>query len=192
MGASTRSSRRQLATAVMLALALAGGVVRWLAPQPSVARDLGSLLMVLWLPIVGNIIGWLIQRAKAPRHVLQGFAADAPFEPSAHIELTLLAADTPRESRPIRAGYFDGALVLGSEGFTARLAVPVDGEPVPEVPCVLAVQFLRPALALAQLTPDKRFALLAGRTVLGTGHVLPDVLPDALPNEPSNVQPAAA
>ncbi|MGV3727867.1 hypothetical protein [Hydrogenophaga sp.] len=188
MTSSTKSSRRQLATVVMLVLALLGGLVRWLAPQPSVARDLGSLLMVLWLPIVGNIIGWMMQRAKAPRHVLQGFAPDAVFEPSARIELTLLAADTPRESRPIRAGYFDGALVVGSEGFTARLAVPVEGEPVPEVPCVLAVQFLRPALALAQLTPDKRFALLAGRTVLGTGYVLPDGPPHEVPK----AQPASA
>ena len=99
MTSSAKSSRRQLATVVMLVLALLGGLVRWLAPQPSVARDLGSLLMVLWLPIVGNIIGWLIQRAKAPRHVLQGFAPDAVFEPSARIELTLLAADTPRLRR---------------------------------------------------------------------------------------------
>jgi hypothetical protein len=166
------STRRQIITVVMLVLALIGGVVRWLAPQPSLARELGTLLMVLWLPIVGNIIGWLIQRAKAPKHPPQGFAAGAAFEPCARIELTLLAAETPRQSRPIRAGYFDGALVVGSEGFTVRLAVPPDGEPVPEVPCTLAVQFLRPALALAQLTPGTRFALLSGRTLLGTGQVL--------------------
>ncbi len=169
------STRRQLITVVMLVLALIGGLVRWLAPQPSVARDLGSLLMVLWLPIVGNIIAWLIQRAKRPKHLPLGFAAGTVFTPSARIELTLLAADTPRLSRPIRAGYFDGALVVGSEGFTTRLAVPSDGEPVPEVPCTLEVQFLRPELALAQLTPGVRFALLSGRTVLGTGHVLPMV-----------------
>lgn len=167
------STRRQIITVVMLVLALIGGLVRWFAPQPSLARDLGSVLMVLWLPIVGNIIGWLIQRAKAPKHQLQGFAAGTAFEPSARIELTLLPADTPLLSRPIRAGYFDGALVVGSEGFTTRLAVPTDGEPVPEVPCTLDVQYLRPELALAQLTPGTKFALLSGRTLLGTGHVLP-------------------
>lgn len=167
------SSRRQIMAVAMLLLALIGGLVRWFAPQPSLARDVGSLLMVLWLPIVGNIIGWLMQRARAPRHKLQGFAAGTVFEPHARIELTLLAADTPRLSRPIRPGYFDGALVVGSEGFTTRLAVPYDAEPVPEVPCTLEVQFLRPELALAQLTPGSKFALLAGRTVLGTGSVLP-------------------
>ena len=166
------SSRRQIITVVLLALAVGGGIVRWLAPQPSLARDMGSMLLVLWLPIVGNIIGWLIQRAKTPKHLPPGFAANAAFETSARIELTLLPADTPLLSRPIRAGYYDGALVVGSEGFTTRLAVPHDGEPVPEVPCTLDVQFARPELALATLTPGTKFALLSGRTLLGTGHVL--------------------
>lgn len=173
MTQSSKSARRQIAAVVMLLLALIGGLVRWFAPQPSTLRDVGTLLMVLWLPIVGNIIGWLMQRARAPKHQLQGFAAGTAFEPHARIELTLLAADTPRLSRPIREGYFDGALVVGSEGFTTRLAVPADGEPVPEVPCTLAVQFLRPELALAQLTVGTRFALLSGRTLLGKGRVLP-------------------
>jgi hypothetical protein len=169
------STRRQLIVVVMLVLALIGGVVRWLAPQPSLARDLGTLLMVLWLPIVGNLIGWLMQRARAPKQALPGFAPDAVFQPHARIELTLLPADTPRLGRPIRAGYFDGALVVGAEGFTARLAVPAHGEPVPEKPCTLEVQFLRPELALAQLAGGTRFTLLSGRTALGTGHVLPAV-----------------
>jgi hypothetical protein len=172
---SSISARRQLITVLMLVLALVGGAVRWFAPQPSIARDLGTMLMVLWLPIVGNIIAWLIQRAKAPKHQPQGFAAGTVFEPHARIALTLLAADTPRQSRPIRAGYFDGALVVGSEAFTTRLAVPSEGEPVPEVPCTLEVQFLRPELARAQLTVGTKFAFLSGRTVLGTGHVLPVV-----------------
>lgn len=172
MTPSSLSTRRQIIAVVMLVFALVGGLVRWFAPQPSMARDVGSLLMVLWLPIVGNIIGWLMQRARAPKHVLQGFAAGTVFEPHARLELTLLAADTPRLSRPIRAGYFDCALVVGSEGFTTRLSVAVNDEPVPEVPCTLEVQFLRPELALAQLTPGTRVALLSGRTLLGMGRVL--------------------
>ncbi len=173
MNQTSKSKRRQIIAVVMLLLALIGGLVRWFSPQPSLARDVGSLLMVLWLPIVGNIIGWLMQRARAPKHQLQGFPAGTMFEPHARIELTLLAADTPRLSRPMRVGFFDGALVVGSEGFTTRLAVPADAEPVPEVPCTLEVQFLRPELALAQLTQGTRFALLSGRTLLGTGRVLP-------------------
>lgn len=166
------SIRRQIITVVLLVFALAGATVRWLAPDPSLARTLGTLMMVLWLPIIGNIIGWLMQRAKTPKHLPQGFAPSVAFQADARIELTLLPADTPKLSRPIRAGHFGCALVVGSEGFTARLAVPEEGEPVPEVPCVLDVQFLRPELALAQLANGARFTLLSGRTTLGTGHVI--------------------
>lgn len=165
------SVRRQIITVVLLVAALAGGIVRWLAPDPSLARTLGTLMMVLWLPIVGNIIGWLMRRAKTPKHMPQGFAPGA-FEPHARIELTLLEADTPSLSRPIRAGIFDAALVVGGEGFTARLAVPSGSEPVPEVPCELEVQFLRPELARVRLTPGTGFVLLAGRTALGKGVVV--------------------
>ncbi|MDO9437310.1 hypothetical protein [Hydrogenophaga sp.] len=173
MTQSRISTRRQIITVVLLVAALAGGVVRWLAPDPSLARNLGSLMMVLWLPIIGNVIAWGIHRAKTPKSLPQGFAPGTAFEPHARIELTLLPADTPLLSRPIRAGYFDGALVVGSEGFTTRLAVPHEEEPVPEVPCTLEVQFARPELALAKLTVGTKFALLSGRTLLGTGYVVP-------------------
>ena len=169
---STRSTRRQIITVLLLLAAVAGGIVRWLAPDPSLARTLGTLMMVLWLPIIGNIIGWLMRRAQTPKHLPQGFASGAPFEPHALIELTLLEADTPSLSRPIRVGFFDAALVVDSEGFSARLAVPSDREPVPEVPCELEVQFLRPELARRRLTPGTGFVLLAGRTALGKGVVV--------------------
>lgn len=181
MTTPTISVRRQIITGVMLALALLGALVRWRAPQPSLARDLGTLLLVLWLPIVGNIIAWLVQRAKTPKARPTGAAFDGTFQPHARITLTLLPADTPRQSRPIRAGYFVGALAVGSHAFTTRLAVPVGAEPVPQVPIQLEVQFLRPDLALAQLPPSTPFVLLAGRTTLGTGHVLPLAKPGGEP-----------
>lgn len=91
---STISSRRQTITAVLLLLAVGGGLLRWLAPQPSLARDMGSLLLVLWLPIIGNIIAWLVARAHKPKNAPPGFAPDSPFTPSAHITLTLLSGRT--------------------------------------------------------------------------------------------------
>ena len=172
MSSADRSSRRQLITALLLAFALLGGLMRWLTPASSMAHTLGTLLMVLWLPIVGNIIGWLIQRAKTPRQLPPGFAPDSPFEAHARIRLQLLAPDTPRQSRPLREGLFVGALAVGSQAFSTRLRVPPGGEPMPEQACTLEVQFLRPELALAQLTPGTRFALLSGRQVLGSGEVL--------------------
>ena len=167
----TISSRRQTITAVLLLLAVAGGLLRWLAPQPSLARDMGSLLLVLWLPIIGNIIAWLVARAHKPKNAPPGFTPDSPFTPSAHITLTLLAAEVPSQSRPIRAGLFNCMVVVGHEAFSARLQVPPHAEPVPEVAQPLEVEFLRPEVALPKLKPGTDFTLLSGRTLLGRGQV---------------------
>ena len=171
MTTSTISSRRQIITTVLLLFAVGGGLLRWLAPQPSLARDMGSLLLVLWLPIIGNIIAWVVARAHKPKNAPPGFAPDSPFTPSAHITLTLLAAEVPSQSRPIRAGLFHCMVVVGHEAFSARLQVPPDAEPVPEVAQPLEVEFLRPEVALPKLKPGTDFTLLSGRTLLGRGQV---------------------
>ena len=172
MNLTPTSSRRQIITAVLLLLALGGGLVRWLAPQPSLARDIGSLLLVLWLPIIGNIIAWLVGRVRAPNAAPPGFAPGSPFLPTARVTLTLLAADVPAQSRPIRAGLFPCMVAVGHEAFTARLQVPPDAEPVPEVAQDLALELLRPELALPKLPAGTEFMLLSGRSLLGRGRVL--------------------
>ena len=169
MQAHTISSRRQIITVFLLLLAVAGGLIRWLAPQPSLARDMGSLLLVLWLPIIGNIIAWLVARAAKPKVAGPGFAAESPFVPSARVTLTLMAAGVPSESRPIRAGLFACMVVVGNDAFSARLQVHADALPVPEVAQELDVEFLRPEVALPQLPAGTVFTLLAGRTLLGKG-----------------------
>jgi hypothetical protein len=172
MNLTPTSSRRQIITVVLLLLALGGGLVRWLAPQPSLARDMGSLLLVLWLPIIGNIIAWLVARVHHAKAAPPWFAPGSPFVPSAQIELTLLAADVPANSCPIRAGLFPCMVAVGHEAFSARLSVPPHAEPVPEVAQWLDVEFFRPDLALAKLAPGTHFTLLSGRTLLGQGRVL--------------------
>ena len=172
MNLTPTSSRRQIITAVLLLLALGGGLVRWLAPQPSLARDIGSLLLVLWLPIIGNIIAWLVGRVRAPKAAPPGFAPGSPFLPTARVTLTLLAADVPAQSRPIRAGLFPCMVAVGHEALTARLQVPPDAEPVPEVAQDLALELLRPELALPKLPTGTEFMLLSGRSLLGRGRVL--------------------
>ena len=97
MHKSTISSRREIITAVLLLFSVGGGLLRWLAPQPSLARDMGSLLLVLVLvlvlrlPIIGNIIAWVVAQAHKPKNAHPGFAPDRPFTPSAHVTLTLLS-----------------------------------------------------------------------------------------------------
>ena len=177
MHKSTISSRREIITAILLLFAVGGGLLRWLAPQPSLARDMGSLLLVLvlvlvlWVPIIGNIIAWVVAQAHKPKNAPPGFAPDSPFTPSAHITLTLLAAEVPSQSRPIRAGLFNCMVVVGHEAFSARLQVPPHAEPVPEVAQPLEVEFLRPEVALPKLKPGTDFTLLSGRTLLGRGQV---------------------
>lgn len=166
------SRRRQIITAILLAFAVLGFVIRQLTPGPSLLRDFGSLLLVLWLPIIGNIIAWGVARFHARKAAPPGFDPAAAFEPSARVEITLLAAGVPAASRPVRAGLFACTIASGSDGFTARLRVPREQVPVPEVPHVLDVQFLRPELALARLPAGADFVLIAGRVTLGRGVVL--------------------
>ena len=178
MQAHTISSRRQIITVFLLLLAVAGGLIRWLAPQPSLARDVGSLLLVLWLPIIGNIIAWLVARAAKPKVAAPGFAAGSPFVPSARVTLTLMAAAVPSESRPIRAGLFACMVVVGNDAYSARLQVHPDALPAPEVAQELELEFLRPEVALPKLPAGTVFSLLAGRTLLGQGR-MGDALPEA-------------
>jgi hypothetical protein len=178
MQAHTISSRRQIITVFLLLLAVAGGLIRWLAPQPSLARDVGSLLLVLWLPIIGNIIAWLVARAAKPKVAAPGFAADSPFVPSARVTMTLMAAAVPSESRPIRAGLFACMVVVGNEAYSARLQVHPDALPAPKVAQELEIEFLRPEVALPKLPAGTVFSLLAGRTLLGQGR-MGDALPEA-------------
>ncbi len=63
-------------------------------------------------------------------------------------------------------------LVVGSEGFTARLAQPLAQWLAGPQPAVLQVQLLRPALALPRLPAGAPFSVLAGTRAVGTGRVL--------------------
>jgi hypothetical protein len=61
------SGRRQIVMIVLLALSVVGGAIRHWADNPSVARDVGTLLMVLWLPAVGNLVAFLIAKVRQTR-----------------------------------------------------------------------------------------------------------------------------
>jgi TRAP-type C4-dicarboxylate transport system permease small subunit len=56
------SYRRQIVMATMLGLALVGGAMRYWAPNPSVTRDIGTLMLVLWLPAVGNLVSFVVRQ----------------------------------------------------------------------------------------------------------------------------------
>ncbi|MBA2676045.1 hypothetical protein [Ramlibacter sp.] len=171
-------SRRQLTMAILLAVAVAGAVIRSYAPNPSTLRDVGTLLLVMWLPAVGNLVGYLIRKIprRAPRAVA-GFAADAAFTP--HLQVQLHALDVPAHTlASLEAHARQCALVVGQQGFTARAELPIlqtlqgaqeDAAHPAEV--AVAVELLRPAVAVSHLAAGTQFHLLLHTTAVATGTV---------------------
>lgn len=165
------SARRKQIVIALLVLALAGGVIRLLAPEPSSLRDLGTLLLVLWLPIVGNVVGYFF--GKLPRRATPpAFAPEQPFNPHLLVALTPLAASAVQVPVPGSAAPF--TLVLGSDGFSARCGQPDEWADTPlangDFPC--EVEFAAPVLALPRFPQAMPFVLAAGTGAVARGRVL--------------------
>ena len=161
------SSRRQVVMATLLALAILGALMRYWAPDPSLARDIGTLLLVLWLPAVGNLVAFLVRRLpqRAPR--VTSFAATRAFSPQLIVSLSPLPSATPPPPEEILC-----TVALGSEGFTARMAAPLSqvlagGGGTQDVP----LELLRPELALPRLRPGVAFQLFVGQVHVAQGTV---------------------
>lgn len=123
---TTIQSRRRLIVLILLGLAVAGAIVRHYAERGTTTRDIGTLLMVLWVPIIGNVIAWLI--GKLPRRAAPaepaGFDAARAFTPHFLAELRLRPPALPSHDVPLAPGEYRCALVVGNEGFSARWFVP--------------------------------------------------------------------
>jgi hypothetical protein len=165
------SHRRQIAMAVLLGLAAIGAAVRYWAPNPSLARDIGTLLLVMWLPAVGNLVAFVVRKLprRAPRPT--GFEAASPFAPDLVAHLVSVEEQAERIAS-LPAGLALCTLVVGKEGFTARAASPLAevlaaGPGAREVP----LQLLRPSHALPRLPAGTRFQCLVGSSVIADGTV---------------------
>jgi hypothetical protein len=167
------SPRRQLIVAVLLVLAVVGAGMRSWAPKPSLARDIGTLLLVLWLPVIGNIIGFLIGRAARLRR-RNAFQADAPFAPHLLVELTAGAGQVRLDPTEQRC-----TLVVGDQGFTARLPVPLAQWLTGPQPQARQVELLRPEIALGRFVPGVEFGVHAGASLAGRGRVVEVLLKPA-------------
>ena len=167
------SSRRQLIVFVLLGLALAGAGTRHWADNPSLARDIGTLLLVLWLPVIGNVVAFVITRVQRARRTgpAAGFAPDTAFLP--HLLAEVTAVDAGASMRP--AFWTDErncTLVVGHEGFTARAATPLAQWLGGAQAQTVALQLLRPALALRRLPAGTEFRVMVEGSVVGSGRVL--------------------
>ncbi|MGJ7522100.1 hypothetical protein ACSFA0_16560 [Variovorax sp. LT1P1] len=176
-------ARRRLIVVILLCVALGGAALRQLSAPGSTQRDVGTLLMLLWIPIIGNVIAWLVNRMRAARALTKAAAAmaeapaaplreDAPFEPHAWVELTLRAAGVPAEDMPIAEGLHHCALVIGNEGFSVRWQVGPGRSFRRGTLQTLPVEFLAPDAALSRLKPGLAFRLLVGEAFIGDGQVL--------------------
>lgn len=165
------SGRRQLAMGILLAAGAVGAVIRYQAPQPSTLRDVGTLLMVLWLPAVGNVIAFLVRKIPRRAPVRMDFEPGAPFVQ--HLRATL-------EPLPEAASFIAtldpsanrGTLVAARQGFTIRTQPPIaawlregSGDPV-------AIECLSPDIATRFLSPGTVVHLLVGPTAVAKGRIV--------------------
>jgi hypothetical protein len=176
-------ARRRLIVVILLCVALGGAALRQLSAPGSTQRDVGTLLMLLWIPVIGNIIAWLVNRMRAARALKKAAAVmaaapaaplreDMPFEPHAWVELTLRPAGVPSEDIPIAEGLHHCALVIGNEGFSVRWQVGPGRSFRRGTLQTLPVEFMAPEAALPRLKPGIAFRLLVGEAFIGDGQVL--------------------
>ncbi len=165
------SWRRQVVMATLLALAVVGAAVRYWAPNPSLARDIGTLLLVLWLPAIGNLIAFLVRQWAIHKGRRSNFDPARAFVPHLIVRISPIDAQ-PLPAHLLSQGGNRCTVVVGTEGFTARTSVPllrvIDGM---DRPHDVSMELLRPELALPRLPPGARFHLLAGQIAVGQGTV---------------------
>jgi hypothetical protein len=161
-------ARRKLVVVILLVLALVGGAIRLWAPNPSTLRDIGSLMLVLWVPVIGNVIAFLVRRIKLRRTPF-----DFPFAADLLVEMRPLQ-EPPRLGLPLTRDSC--ALVVGTEGFSVRLSPAPPPDWLAQGTAIqVQAQFLKPAMALALFPPDTPFRIVAQQQLVGQGRVL-DVL----------------
>jgi len=171
---TTIQSRRKLIVVILLCLAVGGALVRHYAERGTTMRDIGTLLMVLWVPIIGNVIAWLIGKLprRAPPAVPASFDAARAFAPHFLAELTLRPPALPSHDVPLGAGEYRCALVVGNEGFSARWLVPQGEVLARGTPHALDIELLSPETAAARFPAGAAFRVLVGDSFIADGRVL--------------------
>ena len=160
---------RRLVMATLLLLAVCGAVIRIYADEPSTLHDIGTLLLVLWLPAVGNLVAWLVK--KIPRRAPQVHAFAADFTP--HLRARMQATETPAGFvASIPTDLRQCTLVSGNQGFSARTLQPLAEILASATNEAVTLELLRPQVAREHLTAGTRFHLLVGTTAVLQGEVL--------------------
>ena len=166
-------AKRRFIVIALLCVALGGALLRQLSAPGSTARDVGTLLMLLWLPIIGTVIAWLIAKLRRPVTAAPaGFEAGSTFHPHVLVELTLRTPQLPSEDLPIPEGEHRCALVVDNEGFSARWVVAPGQALRRGTAQTVQVEFLKPTIALPRFQRDAAFRMLVAESFVGDGRVL--------------------
>lgn len=165
------SPRRKLIVTVLLGLAVAGGVIRYWADNPSLWRDLGTLMLVLWLPVIGNVIAYVGNKLPRPAPPPLAFDAGLPFTAHVVVDFTPLVPLSQIPAVPQGPEQDLFTLVVGRDGFRARCPLApasyLGGQEVQS----LALEFLRPKQAVHRFPVGTAFRMLWGSTAVGKGTV---------------------
>lgn len=173
MAFTVTSAGRRLVMAALLALAIAGLVVRHFAPNPSTLRDVGTLLLVLWLPAVGNLVAYLVRKMprKPDARPANAFAPGSAFTPQLRAEIETEGIPAHVAS-PLTAGDARFMVVKGRHAFTARLERPLVEMLAAPGKQVICLELLHPATALPHLRAGGDFHVVVGRTAVAKGRVV--------------------
>ena len=176
------SSQRKLIVIVLLALAVIGAGLRQWAANPSLTRDIGTLLLVAWVPTIGHVVAFFrmkLQRKAPPRAQPEpppGFAPGQPFTAQLLVEISAAAPLPIGALGVIAMDAQHCTFVVGTDGFTARM-------PVSAVPWVsdgtahaVHVEFLKPDLALPRFAIGTEFQVMAQQFLIASGRVLKPVV----------------
>ena len=180
---TTIQFRRRLIVILLLCVAAVAAVIRHFAEPGSTVRDVSTVMMLLWLPVIGSIVGWCYGKLRRPPAAPAAPASFVPgqaFQPHALVEFTLRPAPIPAEDAPVAAGEHRCVFVVDNQGFQARWQLAPGEKFRRGETRTTSVEFLTPQRALPQLPPDTPFRMLVGEAFVGDGRVvqaLADVAP---------------
>lgn len=144
--------------------------MRQWSDNPSLGRDIGTLLLVLWIPVIGNVVAF-VRNLLWPQPA-RDFPPGSAFVGHLLVKLTPIAPHLRAPAGPLSPDEHGFALVLGKEGFSARLPLPLVVWLAQGETQTVELELLRPALALPRLPATAAFRVLAGQSFVGDGRVV--------------------
>lgn len=159
---NTKGSRRMIISLLLIAAGFIGAAMRWYYPKPLLAHDMGTLLMVMWIPAVGNFIGYAINRWPPGPRPPPALDPAQPFAPDVQVELDF---PSPRSAKVLTDRVL---LMVGTQVFSGRCRVA--GDDARNWSCEL--QFFVRASALPHFTAGTSFLVVEGATAVGKGRVV--------------------